>query len=423
MKRYSTYEHRYDFNFLYVNKFLKKITNIIDNVPLRFIQQMKGITYSEFWKYSEMLLPSSILQETDVIKNKHGLWVLPKEKKQTFLFYIHGGGYSMWSPYSYIGFMRALCHRLDVAIYAPFYTRGENIQDMQEILLTSYRQSVSFNGLPIAIAGDSAGGGLVISLLEQLDVEERPSKIVLISPWLDTFFSEDNINNSNDYIPMKLLRQFSDDLQQSNTDWLTNLNNIFDKKDVLPDTMVLIGDDEIFKQGIIKKLEQYKWANPRWNVEISVTSGMSHSFPVIGFANHGEPYMAMSKMADFLHSDGTTFNVNIISILTEKPYNKISCSVNIGEMTGNSYSFAEKQNKNNFLWNGRCITEWHLARLDNKIKIWFEVNADNEYHRKHVSINHISNGENTIQLTCGKMTYHFQIRDHYRVIAHNYDVS
>lgn len=122
----------------------------------------------------------------------------PREKYSDFvIFYIHG--HNFWSDPSkvHFKFYRKLADTLGAELILPVYPKAPtyHVADVHEMLLSRYQYLINEKGIKpenIIFAGDAAGGGLVLSLLQRLkyQVIPMPGRAVLISPWLD-------ITNSN----------------------------------------------------------------------------------------------------------------------------------------------------------------------------------------------------------------------------------
>jgi len=120
-------------------------------------------------------------------------WVTsPGVAEDRVVLYLHGGAYVAGSPTSHrelaarIG--RAAGARALVADYrlAPEHPHPAAVVDA----LAVYRWLLMSEGLPagsLAVAGDSAGGGLTIAALVALrdDAVELPTAAAVLSPWVD----------------------------------------------------------------------------------------------------------------------------------------------------------------------------------------------------------------------------------------------
>lgn len=107
------------------------------------------------------------------------------------LIYLHGGAYTVCSSRSH----RALIAHLGRAVGAPVHVPEYRLAPEHphpaavEDAIAAYRalRAAGHDPQRIAVAGDSAGGGLAVSLLLRLrDAgEELPGSVGLISPWID----------------------------------------------------------------------------------------------------------------------------------------------------------------------------------------------------------------------------------------------
>ncbi|MFP5019794.1 alpha/beta hydrolase [Pseudonocardia phyllosphaerae] len=107
------------------------------------------------------------------------------------VLYLHGGGYVVGSASSHRPLLAGLAHATGTAVFAPAYRLAPEhpFPAALDDALAAWR-ALRADGFPahrIAVAGDSAGGGLTMSLLLRLRAlgEELPGAIGLISPWLD----------------------------------------------------------------------------------------------------------------------------------------------------------------------------------------------------------------------------------------------
>jgi acetyl esterase/lipase len=107
------------------------------------------------------------------------------------VLYVHGGGYQTGSPASHRALAAHLSRAAAAPVHLPVYRLAPEhpypaaVDDVE----AAY-QALRDAGHPsqrIAVAGDSAGGGLVMALVLRLRGrgEELPGSIGLISPWLD----------------------------------------------------------------------------------------------------------------------------------------------------------------------------------------------------------------------------------------------
>ncbi len=129
----------------------------------------------------------------ETIKNEKvwGEWLNPKNAKDAVVFYIHGGGFLAGSAASHRPLTGAFANLGNFKIFsvnyrlAPEHRFPTAVDDTFAAYLWLLEQGVKPN--KIAIAGDSAGGGLVLSTLLRIFDEKLPLPGcgVCFSPWTD----------------------------------------------------------------------------------------------------------------------------------------------------------------------------------------------------------------------------------------------
>lgn len=106
------------------------------------------------------------------------------------LLWFHGGGYIAGSSQTHRGLAGRLSLAAGLPVFLPDYRLGPEhpvpaAQDDARAAWESLRAAGHAPGR-IALGGDSAGGGLALSLLAALLAEGvRPGPVVLMSPWTD----------------------------------------------------------------------------------------------------------------------------------------------------------------------------------------------------------------------------------------------
>jgi len=135
-------------------------------------------------------VPSSVRVTTAQLDGVPGEWVENASPSQTVLLYLHGGGYFGCSAKLYRPVTAAFA-RQSFRVYAADYRLApENrfpaaVEDATAV----YRALLDsgFSASQIVVAGDSAGGGLTLSLLLTLRASGTPlpAAAALFSPWTD----------------------------------------------------------------------------------------------------------------------------------------------------------------------------------------------------------------------------------------------
>lgn len=109
------------------------------------------------------------------------------------LLYLHGGGFILPIQAPHWQMIATLVEQLDAVATVPFYPLAPEQDEsaVWALLLRLYPELMANGGdhagLPLTIAGDSAGGSLALSLAMQVRDAgwAQPARIVLISPSLD----------------------------------------------------------------------------------------------------------------------------------------------------------------------------------------------------------------------------------------------
>jgi len=129
-----------------------------------------------------------------VVGDIPGIWCRPQSARPAaVILYLHGGAYVVGSAYAYRHFAGQIAARTGVAAFvadyrlAPEHTFPAAIDDAR----ACYAGLVRHGARLIALAGDSAGGGIALSLLGIQEVAAQngkgvaPSAAVVLSPWTD----------------------------------------------------------------------------------------------------------------------------------------------------------------------------------------------------------------------------------------------
>jgi cation diffusion facilitator CzcD-associated flavoprotein CzcO/acetyl esterase/lipase len=107
------------------------------------------------------------------------------------VLYVHGGGYQTGSPSSHRALAAHLSRAAAAPVHLPIYRLAPEHPYPAAVddVVAAYRalRDAGHPSQRIAVAGDSAGGGLVMALVLRLREagEELPGSVGLISPWLD----------------------------------------------------------------------------------------------------------------------------------------------------------------------------------------------------------------------------------------------
>jgi acetyl esterase/lipase len=178
----------------------------------------------------------------------------PQTHPNRAILYLHGGGFCIGSPVSHRGLIsqiaaaaKAEAFALDYRL-APEHPFPAGLDDAVE----AYRRLLAM-GLPpggLAIAGDSAGGGLALALFHRLKAEglPAPGALILISPWLDLTLTAPSYEEREDLDPMvskASLQAYADAYIAGQDPKHPGISPLFADHSGLPPTLIHVGTDEV----------------------------------------------------------------------------------------------------------------------------------------------------------------------------------
>ena len=107
-----------------------------------------------------------------------------------YIFYLHGGAYVMEATYKHWQFLEDIVNSTGMTLILPDYplVPKNTYKDIFAMVTPLYKDIIKKYGKENIIAmGDSAGGGMLLGLLEQMGLEKfaQPYRTILLSPWLD----------------------------------------------------------------------------------------------------------------------------------------------------------------------------------------------------------------------------------------------
>jgi epsilon-lactone hydrolase len=213
-------------------------------------------------------LPSRARVERIESDSISGEWVCAKEAREDrAILYLHGGGYNFGSPDTHRELAACISMASSASVLlldyhlAPEHPFPAALEDA----VFAYRWLLKngFTGGKIALAGDSAGGGLAIATSISLRDEGNPpsSSIACISPWTDLEMSGDSIKTHAAIDPMLNLRSM--ELMASNYIGGNDPRNplispIYADLEGIPPTLIHVGTDEMLLDDSTRIAERAK---------------------------------------------------------------------------------------------------------------------------------------------------------------------
>ena len=141
------------------------------------------------------------IQEEDYLGRKVFV-ITPKEgkKSEKQILYFHGGSYVAEASKNHWEFLKQMVIDTGCTVIMPDYPLAPkytyiDVFNMIEPLYKEILEKIEAKNL--IVMGDSAGGGMALGLMGKMSVQNEnyiPSKIVLLSPWLDTRLTNPKID-------------------------------------------------------------------------------------------------------------------------------------------------------------------------------------------------------------------------------------
>ena len=209
------------------------------------------------------------------------------------IVYLHGGAYVMGSPASYRARAMRLSFRCNAEVFVPDYRLAPEhpFPAALDDAVAAWRHVKTLrNGVPVFACGDSAGGGLALSLMLRLRElgETLPDGAILLSPWTNLDGAGSPHRRDLWFTPAHL------------TTWATYYVGVADARDPLvspafadlaglPPLLVLVGEDELLVDDAHRIVEAAR--RRAIDVRLVVGKGMQHDWPLT------LPWLAESRRA------------------------------------------------------------------------------------------------------------------------------
>lgn len=217
-----------------------------------------------------------------------GCWYGIKGKPPvTNVLYLHGGGYAFRSEVS-SNFAKMLAGLLEAKLFMPHYRlTPENIHPAQlEDALTAYRYMLETGIAPndLVLIGDSAGGHLVLMLLQALGRENlpRPALSIGLCPWTDIGDRGESLfqNDKHDLVQGYMALKFGEWLQGDSGYSREQLSPIYQTYTDLGPIYLQAGGREILVDMIRDFAREMKFQGAE--VMLDVWPEMTHNFQMQG---------------------------------------------------------------------------------------------------------------------------------------------
>lgn len=255
-------------------------------------------------KYSK--IPDGVKIKEEMIAGIKGEWIIPKgSNKDKLIMYVHGGGYVSGSCADHRGFVSKFAERCGVINYLyeyrlapehPFPAALDDSVKIYEQLLIMEKKAEN-----IIIAGESAGGGLVLAILLALKEKKipLPKAAVAISPWTDLTCSSQSYTSKNkvSLAPLNSWLVFSKHYIGNDKADNPFISPLFGDLTGLPPIFINSGeDDELYEDGEKFYLKAKQAGN---DIIFIAGKGMIHCYPLLA-PMFKEATEAMDEICGFI---------------------------------------------------------------------------------------------------------------------------
>ena len=185
-------------------KFLDRAAQLVlDQLGQRGCEMVGGKTWWQ-WRRPEAPLRAEWIE----MKKEYHERKRTGEKCERVILYVHGGAYYFGSVDEHRYQMQRHARKLRARVLSPRYRLAPQFPfpcGLYDCLATYYYLLEHFDPTQIVFAGDSAGGGMILSMLVVLRDQGQPlpAGTILISPWVDLTHSFPSVagDGVGDYIP------------------------------------------------------------------------------------------------------------------------------------------------------------------------------------------------------------------------------
>ena len=210
--------------------------------------------------------------------------VAAEDGSKPIVLYIHGGAYYHNFSSRHWKAMAEWAETTGCGIVAPNYPLlyRYTVKDAFPLMLQLYRQlQERYSARRILVMGDSAGGGFSLALAQEVlktDSLELPSRLVLMSPWVDVAGGDDALQEYDTFLNNEVLRHVG-------ADWAGEIDvhdpivsPLYGDMQDLPPTDLFTGTWEVFYTDIVKTFDKMKAAGV--DVRLHVKEKMGHVYPL-----------------------------------------------------------------------------------------------------------------------------------------------
>ena len=219
------------------------------------------------------------------------------------LVYLHGGGFCLHSAYSYHRMAGHFASHCQAEALLPDYSLAPEqpfpaaLEECQAVVADRIARA----GRPVALAGDSAGGNLTLSVLMKLRDEDQPMPFaaVLIAPWLDLTHSGASFESAQEkdfILSQNALASMAENYLQGTAADSPHASPLYGSLEALPPLFIQASEYDLLRDDSMRLAD----AQPdNANLRVELYPCMQHVFQFYA-GNMPEADEALRQAAAFL---------------------------------------------------------------------------------------------------------------------------
>jgi len=232
---------------------------------------------------------SGVIYEAATIGGVPGWWCRPENAVEgAAILYLHGGGYVVGAAQAYQHLVGQLASRTRVAAFVPQFRLAPEfpfpaaVEDAQ----ATFEGLVAQGLTKIALAGDSAGGGLALILLSWAASKARtgsgliPEGAAVISAWTDLAMTGESMKTRAEADPLSTPASLTAmaRLYLRDRDARDPLASpLYGDLSGLPPVRMHVGEDDVLLDDSVRYGERFEQAGG--TIQVHTWQGMIHVFP------------------------------------------------------------------------------------------------------------------------------------------------
>ncbi len=203
------------------------------------------------------------------------------------LLYLHGGGYVMGSPRTHRSITWRLARDAGARVCVPDYRLApENrFPAALDDVLAVYEHLLAegVNPKTLGVAGDSAGGGLALGLLQEIRARglPQPAALALFSPWTDLMLSGASVAEnaeSDPLLPASRIGEVAENYLQGADPSDPRASPLYGEFAGAPPMMLQVSDIEILRDDSLRMVRRLRAQGVE--TEFILWRGLPHVFQI-----------------------------------------------------------------------------------------------------------------------------------------------